>query len=620
MKKNVRSAKRGAGLRDWLALACAVLLTIACFVPTSSSALDLCVDDSDSQAEIASSTETSLAAAQGVGSSQSTVRRLSGATRYDTMSSVVSAGFSESSTVVIASGENFPDSLSAAALAGSLGAPVLLTPGNELSSQAATQVKALGAKKAFVLGGPAAVSNSVVNELTSLGLTVKRVAGDTRQATSVAVAREVAGSSSVDTVVVASGAAPWDSLSISPYCYANSIPVILAQGDGRLSSDEVSLLKSLRVKKVVIAGGSAAVSSSVESQLAGYTVERWWGATRYETSRVIAQRVAARNGGASYIALASGENYPDALSSSSFIGLNSGVLLLTSGSDETAFSVLSSYKTSSVNCYVLGGVAALPPSVESRARVSLGITRGDGGVDPVGKTVLAFVPHQDDELLTMGAAISQYAAAGYDVHVILCTDGASSYVRTLLKNGQSCDFHSGTHSYTLSSGDFTAARDREFVDSCKALGIPTQNMHVASPRALDGSLTQDEAQAIVTSYLDRYPDAEVWATSPRVGDGQNADHRTLGEAVQKMSDGGLVADCKLFVEPYLITGFAKQNPSVSLSKLAASDEDLRMGITDATQSYCLWNPKQGRYAIGCHSVSGDFSIILNDPPASWWYE
>ena len=620
MTANTCFAGRTARTAGCLAFVCASLLALACLAPRPALAVDICSDDLEAALGLVSAGEESLVATAEVGNAQSTVRRLSGATRYDTMSSIVSAGFSQASTVVIASGENFPDSLSAAALAGSLDAPVLLTAGGALSEQTAAQIKMLGASKAIVLGGTAAISDDVTNELAALGLSVRRVAGATRQDTAAAVAKEVASSSIVSTAVVASSAAPWDSLSISPYCYANSCPVVLTQGDGKLSPDSLSLLESLGVKRVIIVGGPAAVSDSVEGQLASYSVERWWGATRYETSRVIAQHISSENGAPSYIALASGENYPDALSSSSFLGTKSGVLLLTSGLDETAFGVLDSYKENRVSCYVLGGVAALSPSVEVKARESLGITRSDGEIDPIGKTVLAFVPHQDDELLTMGAAISQYSAAGYDVHVVLCTDGSSSYVRTLLSNGEGCDLHSGTHSYALSRAEFSAARDSEFVDSCEALGVSANNIHIESSRAVDGSLSEDEARDIIASYLSLYPGAEVWTTSSLVGDGQNVDHRTLGYAAERLRDEGLVSDHKYFVEPYLISSFARSNPDVLLGKLAASDEDLRMEVTDATQSYCLWDPSRGRYAIGCHSVLGDFSIFLNDPPTSWWYE
>ena len=67
----------------------------------------------------------------------SVIKRLAGSTRYDTMVSVVSEGaWSAGGTVIVASGENYPDALSASGLAGVYGAPIVLTEGNKLSPQA----------------------------------------------------------------------------------------------------------------------------------------------------------------------------------------------------------------------------------------------------------------------------------------------------------------------------------------------------------------------------------------------------------------------------------------------------------------------------------------------------
>ena len=203
MTANTCFAGRTARTAGCLAFVCASLLALACLAPRPALAVDICSDDLEAALGLASAGEESLVATAEVGNAQSTVRRLSGATRYDTMSSIVSAGFSQASTVVIASGENFPDSLSAAALAGSLDAPVLLTAGGALSEQTAAQIKMLGASKAIVLGGTAAISDDVTDELAALGLSVRRVAGATRQDTAAAVAREVASSSIVSTAVVA---------------------------------------------------------------------------------------------------------------------------------------------------------------------------------------------------------------------------------------------------------------------------------------------------------------------------------------------------------------------------------------------------------------------------------
>lgn len=54
--------------------------------------------------------------------------RLSGITRYDTMSRIADTAFPDTaSTVVIASGENYPDALAASGFAGVKDSPILMT-------------------------------------------------------------------------------------------------------------------------------------------------------------------------------------------------------------------------------------------------------------------------------------------------------------------------------------------------------------------------------------------------------------------------------------------------------------------------------------------------------------
>nr|WP_270449412.1 InlB B-repeat-containing protein [Bifidobacterium adolescentis] len=69
------------------------------------------------------------------------LRRLSGATRYDTMERIVGAGgWRSGGTVIVASGGNYPDALAASGLAGVLDAPIVLTDGNTLSVQASARL------------------------------------------------------------------------------------------------------------------------------------------------------------------------------------------------------------------------------------------------------------------------------------------------------------------------------------------------------------------------------------------------------------------------------------------------------------------------------------------------
>ena len=310
-------------------------------------------------------------AIKGAGSS----RRLSGATRYDTMASIVSAGYSTSKTVIIASGENFPDALGASSLAGACGAPVILTSKGGLSDRARSEVSRLGASKAYIVGGQAAVSVSVESSLRGMGLSVERIAGNTRQETAVKIAAKTASVTKPSTVIIAAGNSYPDALSVSPYAYAKGYPIYLAEGNGTLSATTLNAIKSLgTVRRVVIVGGTAAIKSSVESQLRGITssIERWSGATRYETSLRIAEKATADGMSWTTVAVASGENFPDALAGASLVGKNRGVLLLTApGNGSSITGTLSSRRSSIGRCYILGGEAAVGKTVESQVNAAI---------------------------------------------------------------------------------------------------------------------------------------------------------------------------------------------------------------------------------------------------------
>ena len=82
--------------------------------------------------------------ASSVEANSTNVIRLAGDTRYDTMSRIIQAEVPGTSEyVVVASGDNFPDALAAAPLAGALKAPIVLTSGNVLSPQAEQQITPL---------------------------------------------------------------------------------------------------------------------------------------------------------------------------------------------------------------------------------------------------------------------------------------------------------------------------------------------------------------------------------------------------------------------------------------------------------------------------------------------
>ena len=106
-------------------------------------------------------TASSLMAAPAYAASATSITRLDGNTRYETMGRVVQTAFpKQSDYAVLASGDNFPDALAASSLAGALKAPIILTSSTTLSSEARNELQRLEARTVAIVGGSSAVSTA----------------------------------------------------------------------------------------------------------------------------------------------------------------------------------------------------------------------------------------------------------------------------------------------------------------------------------------------------------------------------------------------------------------------------------------------------------------------------
>ncbi|MDR6973245.1 cell wall-binding repeat-containing protein [Leifsonia shinshuensis] len=89
------------------------------------------------------------------------VTRVGGADRYDTSHLVNSQRFASAGTVFVASGIDFPDALSAAAMAGAAKAPLYLSPSWCLPRSVGDDIVKMKASKVYFVGGPAALTGAV---------------------------------------------------------------------------------------------------------------------------------------------------------------------------------------------------------------------------------------------------------------------------------------------------------------------------------------------------------------------------------------------------------------------------------------------------------------------------
>ena len=218
----------------------------------------------------------------------------------------VSAARTPSGTdvVVLATAANFPDGLTASAVAGDVDGPVLFVETDSLPDATAAEIDRLldAGDTVYVMGGPSAISNAVTDELSDY--TVQRVEGPTRLETAIAAA-DLVGVPSDGTVLLARAFGPdgagttsdrttgWvDAISCGAYAAANEIPIYLTETD-RLSDATAAAIEASSATDVIICGGTAAVSTAVSDALRalGLQVDRVEGPTRVETAIDAAQQL-----------------------------------------------------------------------------------------------------------------------------------------------------------------------------------------------------------------------------------------------------------------------------------------------------------------------------------------
>ena len=266
-------------------------------------------------------------AVSGSWDSSITASRLYGASRYETAVAISKSAFPNGAKIVfIASGETYPDALSAGPVAAKRNGPLLLTPKGSLPSSVKAELKRLNPDRIVVVGGTGAVSSTVSRALKSYGAT-SRVAGADRYETS----RKIAdfGFGAVDRVFVATGRDFPDALSAGAAAAALRVPVVLI--DGKASRMDGATSKLLRTTfdpdRILIAGGTGAVSSGMQSSLGGIaTTQRLAGLSRYETSLKVNDYAHDRSSRA-YFAL--GTNFPDALAGGVLAGLRGAPMYIT---------------------------------------------------------------------------------------------------------------------------------------------------------------------------------------------------------------------------------------------------------------------------------------------------
>ncbi|MBR3052846.1 MAG: cell wall-binding repeat-containing protein [Firmicutes bacterium] len=284
--------------------------------------------------------------------------RLAGANRYETaLAAAEHLKDGKFANVIIASGKDFPDALSATYLAYVKDAPILLvgTPDSITKVTKYINENLAEGGTVYIVGGTGAVDKSVDGKING---TVKRFAGANRYATNIEVLKE-AGVEGKE-VLIASGKGYADALSAS----AAGRPILLVgnalTGDQR---DYLAANAPTCAANSYIVGGTGAVSDAVEKDLKNFfkgEMKRFGGKNRYETSEMVANEFF--KGELDTMVIASGKAFPDGLSGGP-VATNYGapLLLVTDGVTSHARKIFRNQGMTTL--VVMGGTGAVSKAI-----------------------------------------------------------------------------------------------------------------------------------------------------------------------------------------------------------------------------------------------------------------
>ncbi|MBQ6663330.1 MAG: cell wall-binding repeat-containing protein, partial [Firmicutes bacterium] len=286
--------------------------------------------------------------------------RIFGSNRYETSIKLAQEfkkelGLSQFTSIILASGKNYPDALSGSYLAAQKAAPILLVANGVIDDAAAFIAKNLTQDgTVYILGGTASVPKAIEDSIEASR--VIRLAGANRYETNLAILEE-AGLDGRD-LLVCSGLSYPDALSAS----ATGKPILLT-ANSLLPEQRVYLNEhNDQIQNVYVVGGTGSVNTLVERQLANYgNVTRIAGDNRYETAKRVARKFYPE---AREAILADGTNFPDSLAGGVLAWAKDAPLLLSANnmSFRTAYNYIVE-KDILHRITLLGGPAVLPAGV-----------------------------------------------------------------------------------------------------------------------------------------------------------------------------------------------------------------------------------------------------------------
>ncbi|MBR5806848.1 MAG: leucine-rich repeat protein [Oscillospiraceae bacterium] len=193
-----------------------------------------------------------------------TVKRLKDKNRYGTNLAILREAGVQNEDIIVATGLNFADSLSASAV----GKPILLVngKGNGLTAEQKSFLASANANNIYIIGGTGAVSEAFENQLKAYGR-VERVKGKTRYETSVAIAEKFF--ANPDYAVIAYAENFPDGLCGGPLAMTMDAPLILTKTGKQAAAK--GYMQAKGIESGAVLGGASLIDDATAKDIFGAT-------------------------------------------------------------------------------------------------------------------------------------------------------------------------------------------------------------------------------------------------------------------------------------------------------------------------------------------------------------
>ncbi|MBU2604176.1 MAG: cell wall-binding repeat-containing protein [Actinobacteria bacterium] len=245
-----------------------------------------------------------------------------GPDRYETAILISKKAYPGTVTnVFLVKGDDFPDALAAAPLAAAYDGPVILTPSGGLTPAVKAELTRLNPGKVFFIGLSDSLKPAILQAVP--GVKIETIRGIDRYDTATRLADAlVAKAGTPARIVLVAGDKFPDALSVAPLAGNKGWPILLTPQAGSLPNVTRDKIVSLGVTKALRVGTYVDLPT-------GVAVVSKVGTDRYHTSALVAAYGDSQTLSYAHLAVATGENYPDALVVGPYLAKDGGILLLT---------------------------------------------------------------------------------------------------------------------------------------------------------------------------------------------------------------------------------------------------------------------------------------------------